>query len=311
MSLSSDRKLVLVTRKTRFEALVARYNTPQQAKFAVERQGQDFSDFENEDANYKASVRCILESLSDDLSVHAIDRRYLPNYMFGKDDIVVAVGQDGLVVNVMKYLHGQPLIGVNPDEKRWDGVLLPFTPNDVRAVVKDVLSGSRASKRITLARVDLNDGQQLYAVNDFFIGQKTHVSARYELSIGGLRERQSSSGIIVSTGLGSTGWLKSVHAGAHGVALRAGGAPSVLRGGAFAWDSNYLVYAVREPYPSKWTGADLVYGRIDGANPFRVVSQMSVNGVIFSDGVEEDNLEFNAGTEAIVSVAEKKGELIV
>jgi hypothetical protein len=38
---------------------------------------------------------------------------------------------------------------------------------------------------------------------------------------------------------------------------------------------------------------------------------MPENGVIFSDGIEADYLEFNSGTRAVVTVADKKGRLVV
>ena len=62
-------------------------------------------------------------------------------------------------------------------------------------------------KRKTLPdwmRARLNDGQRLLAFNDFLIGHRTHVSARYRLTWHGRTETQSSSGILVSTGAGST-----------------------------------------------------------------------------------------------------------
>jgi hypothetical protein len=46
-----------------------------------------------------------------------IDRSFLPNFIFGPSDIVVALGQDGLVANTMKYLDRHPLIGLNPHAK--------------------------------------------------------------------------------------------------------------------------------------------------------------------------------------------------
>ena len=42
-----------------------------------------------------------------------------------------------------------------------------------------------------------------------------------------------------------------------------------------------------------------------------IVSQMPENGVIFSDGIETDFLEFNSGTHAVIKIAEKKGLLVV
>ena len=76
------------------------------------------------------------------------------------------------------------------------------------------------------------------------------------------------------------------------------------------WDSSELYYSVREPFPSNTTGTSMVCGKIATA-PLRVTSHMPEHGVIFSDGVEQDFLHFNAGIEATISVAEKRGYLIV
>lgn len=308
----TDRKIILVTRKTRLQDLIVRYNTVQQAKFVIEHSGSDFSDYQKEDIKYRQSVNECINILQKQGSLHLVDREFLPNYIFSKDDIVVAIGQDGLVANTLKYLDNQPLIGVNPDPKRWDGVLLPFVPKDLESIMVEVLQNQRRCERITLAQVDLSDGQKLYAVNDLFIGQKSHVSAKYTLQYNDYREQQSSSGIIVSTGLGSTGWFKSILAGASGVASSiVNQKVSFRQDEDFEWDSQFLYYTVREPYPSKWTKTNLVFGKIDDSHIFKTESQMSENGVIFSDGIESDYLEFNSGAVATVQVADKKGKLVV
>ena len=38
---------------------------------------------------------------------------------------------------------------------------------------------------------------------------------------------------------------------------------------------------------------------------------MPERGVIFSDGIEDDFLEFNSGTQAEIKIAEKTGQLVV
>ena len=119
-------KVVLVKRRTRLEELKRRYNTAEQARFYVEHLGADFSDYEEEHRRYYAEFEKARAIAGRVARVQEIDRDYIPNMIFGPEDIVVAVGQDGLVANVMKYLSGQPLIGVNPDTRRWDGYLLPF-----------------------------------------------------------------------------------------------------------------------------------------------------------------------------------------
>ncbi|MCQ4085682.1 sugar kinase [Saccharibacillus sp. JS10] len=310
----TEAKIVLVKRRTRLEELVVRYNTIQQAQFYVERLGADFGDYLVEDQVYREALVQATEYLSVIGRVQQVDREHVSNFIFGAKDIVVVLGQDGLVANTLKYAGQQPLIGVNPDPKRWDGALLPFTTRELPAVVRDLMQNKRPLKEVRLAQAQLNDGQTLYAVNDLFIGRRTHVSARYELRINEHAEQQSSSGIIVSTGMGSTGWLRSVLAGAAGIASSAAGQSS--RGAlapdpSFGWDSPYLYYSVREPYPSRTTSANLVFGKIDERQPLRIISQMPESGVIFSDGVENDYLEFGSGVEASISLAERRGLLAV
>lgn len=306
-----DRKIILVTRRTRLQELVARYNTVEQARFQAEHLGMDFEDFLLEDRVYRASIASVGQSLRKHGRVQPLDRGFLPNFLFPPDCTVVVLGQDGLVANTLKYLGEQPVIAINPDPQRFDGVLLPFKPEELPALLPEVWRGGRAIREITMARARLTDGQELLAVNDFFIGARSHISARYELQLGERAERQSSSGVIVSTGLGSTGWLRSVLTGATAMA---GGKPSKraqsLRKEGFAWDARQLVFSVREPFPSRWSQAELVFGDIDASHPLRIRSLMPDGGVIFSDGIEADGLEFRSGMEAVIDLAEKRGRLL-
>lgn len=309
MNKSSEHKIIVVTKKTRADELIKRFNNMAQATFYVEKMGGDINEYIEEANVYKSSVSSALTELQDLARVQQIDIEYVPSFIFGGDDIVVVIGQDGLVANTLKYLNGQPLIAINPDPVRYDGVLLPFKESDLIHIVRDVLADRRQKKEITMAVAELNDGQILFAVNDFFIGRRTHVSARYSIKINGQEENQSSSGIIVSTGLGSTGWLKSVITGAKGISGVISGSEISDDFNAPKWNSEYLFYSVREPFPSNTTGTSLVFGKI--TESFQVISQMPENGVIFSDGIEQDFLQFNSGIEAKISVAAKKGYLVI
>jgi len=305
----TENKIILVVRKTRVEELVAKYNTISQAKFYVEHLGADFSDYVNEHETYQACVRQMETVLQRLGRVQVVDRGFLPNFMFGPRDIIVALGQDGLVANTLKYLDGHPLIGVNPDPKRWDGVLLPFKVADIELIVPEVFAGRRQIKEITMAKAQLNNGQFLYGVNDIFIGPKSHTSARYTIKLNEKQEQHSSSGIIVSTGLGSTGWLKSLMTGATAIMNQQNDKKASRTQS--PWDADYLQFTVREPFPSNNSAASLVYGKITHQSQLRVTSQMPELGVIFSDGIEADFLEFNSGIVAELTVAEKKGHLVV
>jgi NAD kinase len=319
MNRLTDKKIVLVTRPTRLAELVIRFNTVSQARFYIEHQGADFSDYLREDETYHRALNLAEETLGQLGRLQVVDRSFLPNFVFAPEDTVVTLGQDGLVANTLKYLDGQPLVGVNPDPERWDGRLLPFKVKDLAKLVPEVVLRKRSTRSVTMAKASLNNGQTLYAVNDLFIGPKTHTSARYSIRFGKAHETQSSSGVIVSTGMGSTGWLKSLLTGAGAIAGAAGngsfGGPHpsgcyerVVSG--FKWESDYLYFTVREPFPTRTTGASLVFGRISQETPLMLASQMAENGVIFSDGIEKDFLEFNSGTKAVIGIAEKRGALV-
>jgi len=254
---SLNHKAIIVTRRTRFEELVAQYNTEEQAAFVIRNKGGEFEDYRNEHTTYLEAIKNIEDKLKYSARLQRLDREFLPNYIFGPNDIIVVIGQDGLVANTLKYLKGQPVIAINPDPARFDGVLLPFAVKDIKSVFTDVLRKSYQSQQITMAKATLNDGQELIAVNDLFIGPRFHTSARYELSLNGKIETQSSSGIIISTGLGSTGWMKSIIAGAAGILGKGKAAEKTL-----PWDSKQLQFAVREPFPSQTTGTELVFGKI-------------------------------------------------
>ena len=308
----TEKKIVLVTRRTRLDDLVARFNTLSQAKFYVEHLGADFSDYLREDEQYKTSLADAERTLSEMGRVQVLGRDFLPTFIFGRMDTIVVLGQDGLVANTVKYSTAQPIIGVNPDPARWEGILVPFAVSDLGTVVPELFDHKRATKEVTMAMARLNDGQTLYAVNDLFIGINSHTSARYTIKVGESEEQQSSSGLIVSTGVGSTGWFRSLLAGALGVASELTGESlhAALQSG-FPWDSNHLYYTVREPFPSKTSSTSLVFGRIDQERPLVLISQMPDSGVIFSDGVIADFLAFNSGTQAVITPADKKGLLVV
>lgn len=181
-----------------------------------------------------------------------------------------------------------------------------FEIGELKETVINTINQKMPFKSVTFAQATTNDGQSLLAVNDLFIGPKSHTSARYILQWSGAQEAQSSSGIIVSTGLGSTGWFQSILAGA--MAITGEASHPLLQG--FSWGDKKLQFSVREPFPSRTTGVALTFGTIEPDSPLQLESLMPENGVIFSDGIEDDYLQFNAGCIAHIGIADIQGQLI-
>jgi len=206
------KKLVIVTRKTRLQEQIERFNTRSQTKFYIEHAGGDFGDYEREADAYQLALSLLQANLDFGLPQQLLDRSLVPKFEFREEDVIVVLGQDGLVANTAKYVCSQPIVAVNPEPTRFDGVLLPFQAGEAKTAVAKVIDGKAAIREVTLAEVELSDSQRLLASNDFFIGARSHFSAQYRIEHKKRSEIQSSSGVLVSTGAGSssTGWMSSV-----------------------------------------------------------------------------------------------------
>jgi len=298
-------KIVLVKKPTQLEELLKRHSTTSQVKFYLESLGDSYDFYKESHDSYKNSLHEIISSIPSKVPFQIIDNSQLPTYQFGGKDLVVSVGDPGLFVNLAKYVGEQPVISVNPDSKRYTSVLASCETNDFSGLLHDTLNDKFETESLTMAEAKTDDGQIMYALNDFFIGQKTHVSARYMVNYECVRERQSSSGIIVSTGTGSTGWLTSIVKGAEKISY---GESKITV--PFNRNANYLIFAVREPFPSKITETNIVYGVITQESSLKITSNMPENGVIFSDGVESDYINFSAGLSVVIIPSKKKVNLI-
>ncbi len=298
---------IVVKNKTRLESLIERFNTRSQAKFYIESLGGDFMDYELEHEIFHSSLNSLQIQLSRVIKNKTVERVYLPSFIFSEKNLVVVIGQDGLVANTAKYSRGCPIIAVNPDKGRYDGVLLPFDTSNFISGVEGVVANNYQSRTMLFAEARLNDGQRLLAFNDLFIGASSHVSARYKISFNQITEEHSSSGLIVSTPAGSTGWLSSVFNMAYGVA---GMFEKDLKPKRPKLKDNELLFAVREPFQSIKTQTGITAGVIRNQGILTIESLMPSGGVIFSDGIETDFLKFNSGAIATIGIAPEMARLV-
>jgi NAD kinase len=289
-------RVVILTRPSAKQTFVGRYGTEGQTRFvmaASARGKADFAQAEAEDAAQSRAVSAIRTRLPDDVKLAEIDRGMVAQFLFEPHDLVVAIGQDGLVANVGKYLAGQPLAGVNPDPANIDGSLLPFNVETFMAALPQMLADRRPMREATLAEAQTSDRQTLRGLNEIFVGVPTHQSARYRIVHGRSEEMQSSSGLIVSTGTGSTGWLKS------------------LRGGGAAFDpaDDRLHFIVREAWPGRGFAATLIEGDVTRSQPLVIESRMD-QGIIFADGIEADPVRFDAGVTVTIAPSTRRVRLV-
>lgn len=339
----NSENVIIVKSKTRIEQLTEKFNTQAQAKFYIQQSEKNFAvskqsaspklkaktpvkaqkisnnepvnssydDYQTQHDNFYFALDTIQKKISKVAKVKVIDRAFLPNYVFTENDIVIVLGQDGLVANTAKYVNNIPIIGINPEPTRYDGILLPFDVNNYETTFYEVLENRYQYKLVTMAEAKLNDGQRLLAFNDLFIGPSTHVSARYKITFNDVSENHSSSGIIVSTGAGSTGWLSSIFNMALGISQTFNSSEIKIEQKRLDWETSQLIFVVREPFKSKHSQANLTAGMINQNSEFILESLMPENGVIFSDGIEADFMKFNSGAIATIGIADEKAKLVV
>lgn len=296
-------RIVLVTRKTPLELLLNTHGTLGQAKFYLQSRGQDIDQQNEIHFRFYDGLNLVMQQIPSDVKRVRVDRDELDRFLFGPDDLVLIVGQDGLVPNAAKYLNGQMTVGINPDPEHYDGVLCPHNPGQVKELL-DWLQIENTDSRYKIehrcmARATREDGQFLLALNDIFVGHHSHQSARYLLVYRDQEERQSSSGLICSTGTGSTGWARSI------AEQRRIDMPMPTP------EDRVLTWFVREPFPSVWTGTSLNFDYLNEDEQLRIVSEMGHGGLIFADGIESDYIEFLDGQSVNIEVARQTLNLLV
>ena len=291
-------RAVLVTRPTELDGLVARHGTRQQAAFFLRSRGRSMAEVEARHTALHTAVDTVTGAIPADWRRGQVARDDLDRFLFGPDDVVVVVGQDGLVANVAKYLVGQPVIGVDPEPGRNPGVLVRHSAAEVARLLAGAVSGGRIEAR-SMVEARTDDGQELVGLNEIYVGDAGHQSARYRLSLGdGTVERQSSSGLLVGTGTGSTGWCRSAW---------------LERGSRLALPEPaepLLCWFVREAWPSPVTGTNHTEGLLAAGEELTVVAE-SDRLVVFGDGIERDAVPLTWGQRLTVSLSARRLRLVV
>lgn len=295
-------RAVVVTRATEYEGLLARHGTREQARYFLAGRGQALEPIEERHARRDRALQLVSAAVPLRWRRTRVDRADLSRFVFGPEDVVVVVGQDGLVANVAKYVTGQAVLGVNPDPEQHDGVLCRHRAEAAADLLATAAGGRARIEARTMVQARTDDGQTLLALNEIFVGHRTHQSARYRIGCGGQgqgqgkgkgkgEEEQSSSGVIVATGTGATGWARSI--------ARQRQAPLRLP----APTERRLAFFVREPFPSRATGTAIEQGTLAEGEALTVVSEMNEQGTVFGDGIEDDRLELGWGMRLQVALA--------
>ncbi len=296
--MSLARRAVVVHRTTEYAELLARHGTRGQAEFFLCSRGRSIEEVAERDGRARRALAEVVAAVPVNWRLARVERADLDRFLFGPEDVVLVVGQDGLVANVAKYLAGQPVVGIDADPGRNSGVLVRHRPADAAAVLRAAAAPSgRGVDELTMVEAVADDTQRLVALNEVYVGPASHQTARYRLDAAPGTERQASSGVLVGTGTGATGWLRSLWQQGRGDPALPG--PTDRR----------LVWFVREAWPSPATGTSLVAGELAAAQRLGLTVE-SDRLVAFGDGMEADALELTWGQTVRLGIADAALRLV-
>jgi hypothetical protein len=285
-------RVVLVHRRSEYDELVGRHGSHGQAAYFLASRGRDIAEVQAHHEAQAEALRTVQAAIPVSWRRGEVEREDLSRFLFAPEDLVVVVGQDGLVPNVAKYLAHQPVIGVDPEPGRNPGVLVRHRPDDVAALLAAAAAGRLTPTPLTMVAAAADDGQRLEALNELYVGHPSHQTARYTVTApGGPTERQASSGVVVSTGTGATGWCSSIWRERRSTLVLPAPAEPAL-----AWFT-------REAWASPVTGDTLTEGRLT-TEPLELTVE-SHELVVFGDGIEADHLTLGWGQRLRVGLAER------
>ncbi|QQM40279.1 NAD(+)/NADH kinase [Streptomyces liliifuscus] len=291
-------RVVVVHRTTEYTELVAHHGTHGQAAFFLSSRGRDIEEVAERHRRTRRALTDVTSAIPLTWRQTLVERRDLDRFLFAPEDVVVVVGQDGLVANVAKYLAGQPVLGIDADPGRNPGVLVRHRPADAPALLPAALTS--AVDELTMVEAVADDTQRLVALNEIYLGAVGHQTARYRLDLagdGGVVEAQASSGVLVGTGTGATGWIRSVW-------QERGSSLPLPRP-----TEDRLVWFVREAWPSPATGTSQVAGQLSASSHLSLTVE-SERLIAFGDGMEGDALELTWGQTVRVGVCGERLRLV-
>ena len=220
--------------------------------------------------NYEISVR---EKLNSDL--------------FKNKDLIVVIGGDGTFLIASHYIRDKTLFfGVNSDPEYKEGFFMSATKADFEQKFKKILKSKFKIRK--LHRLEAYIGSKKIpelALNEFYVAAAVpYHTARYYFSARGKRERQKSSGILVSTAAGSYAWMKS-----------AGGKTLPL-------DSDRFQYLIREPYCGRTAAKCTLINDVLNKNEKVSIEFENADGLIIADSTGKEH-RFKAKEMVVIKLS--------
>jgi len=201
-----------------------------------------------------------------EIEFYSVEVKDLQFSCFKDKDLIITIGGDGTFIAASSFTKNQKILGINSEPEQSEGFLTSIKENELEKL-KEILDGKY--KIIKRQRIQVKRNNILLpklALNDVYLGSSSQFhTSRYIINYKENKEEQRSSGILISTGSGSTAWYKS-----------AGGNP-------FSFEEEKLKFLIREPYSGNLYKPTILNGEINENESLKIQGKRNNGGILALD----------------------------
>lgn len=209
-------------------------------------------------------------------------RDSLKKEYFDDKEVIVSVGGDGTFLSCAHNIDEQLLLlGVNSNPKKSEGALTSIMIWDLQEKLNEIVNDFDflTIKEYTRERVRVCKKDKCviteHALNETYMGNiNPHHPSNYEIVYNDVTEKQRSSGVLVTTGTGSSAWYYA------------------MGGRKFSREKQQLRFRIRELFKSRLYKPTLEKGKIHQEEVLEIVNKTH-HSILAIDSIISYNLDYN------------------
>lgn len=278
--------IVIIPKITKYDFDRVRFRFTKEELLDFYRQdGEDIDRIVGGHERHMASLQACGEIFS---GATFLERNELTRKLVRNADLVISLGGDDHFKYVSHFLENEVIAGINSDTFSSEGNLCYFTDAaDVLAAIK----GKFTVENWTRLQASVNGEKVQKATGDYSLGEYVEqFMSSYAIEYRGDKEEQKSSGVMVMTGAGSSGWGGDEARYLH------------PEGIAFPRTARIARFIVKTPHHGKYSGLTMLEGVIEAGEELIVHSLNKRQGIVAVDSLE--NYEFNRPRTAVIKISE-------
>jgi len=240
--------------------------------------------YKNSNLRTQKKIIELLKKILKDSNLNLVNRCDLTKKDIKGHNLIFSIGGDGTFLRTAHFITNELIMGINSDVKKSEGKLCSAVKENLKDKINKIKEDEFIIKKLTRVRVHYSS-KDYDALNEIYVGSsKPYYLGKYILKFNNIKEEQKSSGIIISSGTGSSAWYKSI------------------TNNTFDPESEELRFVVREPYYGRLSKFNITTGRIYKNQKLYLVSKMK-DGIIAIDSITE--LPFSKDKEIEIKISPK------